>query len=97
MISPTFLAPASSNKDFPIYNHYGFCHGKGGYLDSFEGLFEGEGHATADDEGVYFGDEVVDQLDFIGHFCTSEDGEEGAFRLFKCFGKIFEFFLHEKT
>ena len=67
------------------------------YLDTLQGLFECECHSTTDDESVDFGDEIVDQLDLIGDFGTSEDGQEGTFRVLEGFGKVVEFFLHEES
>ena len=68
----------------------------GEYLDSFEGLFEGEGHATTDDEGVDFSDKIINQLNLIRNFCPTENGQEWSFRFLECFSKVFKFLLHKE-
>ena len=65
--------------------------------DTLEGLLEGEGHATADDQGVDLVKEVVDELDLVGDLGTTEDGEEGALRLLEGLGEVLELLLDEET
>ena len=48
-----------------------------------EHLLEGEGHATADDEAVNFGEEIVNQLDLIGDLRSAEDSQEWSLRIFQ--------------
>lgn len=62
-----------------------------------EGLLEGEGHATADDEGVDLVEQVVDQLDLVGNLGTAENGEEGALGRLENLGEVLELLLHEET
>lgn len=65
--------------------------------DIFQGLFEGKGHTTSDDEGVDLVKHVLDELDLIGDLCTTEDSEEGAFGRFESLGEVLELLLHEET
>ncbi|KAI6777240.1 hypothetical protein HG530_001185 [Fusarium avenaceum] len=65
--------------------------------DVLEGLLEGEGHATADDEGVDLVKEVVDELDLVGDLGTTEDGKEGALRLLEGLGEVLKLLLDEET
>ena len=65
--------------------------------DLVEGLCKCEGHATANDEGVDLVEHVFDELDFVRHLGTAEDGKEGAVRAFEDLCKVLEFLLHEET
>lgn len=65
--------------------------------DVVEDLLEGEGHATADDEGVDLVKEVVDELDLVRDLGTAEDGEERSLRGLESLGKVVELLLHEET
>lgn len=65
--------------------------------DVLEGLLEGEGHATADNEGVDLVKEVVDELDLVGDLGTTEDGKEGALRLLEGLGEVLKLLLDEET
>ena len=46
-------------------------------LNVLQGLLEGEGHAAANDELVNLVNEILDQLDLVGHFCPAENGNKG--------------------
>jgi hypothetical protein len=65
--------------------------------DVLESLLEGEGHATADDEGVDLVKEVVDKLDLVGDLGTTEDGQEGALGVLEGLGEVLELLLDEET
>jgi hypothetical protein len=65
--------------------------------DVLEGLLEGEGHATADDEGVDLVKEVVDKLDLVGDLGTTEDGQEGALRVLEGLGEVLKLLLDEEA
>lgn len=66
-------------------------------LNTVEGLLEGEGHATADDQGVDLVEEVVDQLDLVGDLGTAEDGKEWSLWVLKGLREVLELLLHEET
>lgn len=65
--------------------------------DALEGLFEGEGHAAADDEHVDLVEEVVDQLDLVADLGTTKDGEEGTLGRLEGLGEVVELLLHEEA
>ena len=67
------------------------------YRDVFEGLFEGESHASADNQRVDLVQHVLDQLNFVRDLGTTEDGQEGTFGVLEGLCEIFEFLLHEET
>lgn len=66
-------------------------------LYTLQSLFESEGHTSTDNKSVDFSDEVVNQLNLIGNFCTSKDGQERTLGFLEGFCKVFEFLLHEKS
>jgi len=65
--------------------------------DTLQSLLEGERHTAADDQLVDLGDQVVDELDLVGNFRTSEDGKERAFGALESLSKELELLLHEKA
>lgn len=65
-------------------------------LDTFQSLLECKGHASTDDESVYFSDKVINQLNLVRHFSAAEDSQKRTFGLFEGFCKVFELLLHEK-
>lgn len=65
--------------------------------DVLESLLEGEGHATANDEGVDLVQQVVDELDLVRDLGATEDGEEGALGVLEGLGEVLELLLHEET
>lgn len=65
--------------------------------DVLKGLLEGEGHATADDEGVDLVKEVVDELDLVGDLGTTENSKEGALGVLEGLGEVLELLLDEET
>lgn len=65
--------------------------------DVLEGLLEGKGHATADDEGVDLVQQVVDELDLVRDLGTAEDGKEGALRRLESLGEVVELLFHEEA
>ena len=67
------------------------------YGDVLEGLLEGEGHATADDERVDLVEHVLDQLNLVRDLRTAEDGEEGALGVLKSLGEVLELLLDEEA
>src|SRR5271156_2129530 len=95
MISPTFFDPGSSKRDFPIYHQ--IISWKVEYLDTLKSLFEGECHSTTDNQSIDFCDEIVNQLNLIGNFCTSENSQERSLGFLEGFGKVLEFFLHKES
>lgn len=66
-------------------------------LDVLQGLLEGEGHATGDDQAVDLGQQVVDQLDLVGDLGTTKDGQERARGALKSLGEVLELLLHEEA
>ena len=60
-------------------------------------LEEGIGHAAADDEGVDFAQQILDDADFVAHFCAAENGYEGTLRIFESTAQILEFLFHEQA
>ncbi len=89
---------------------FGFGLGEGGfgYVDlvgfdeRFAGVLalrveEGVGHASADDDGVGFVEEVVDDLDLVGDFGSADDGDEGLVGFAESLAEVGEFLLHEEA
>jgi hypothetical protein len=66
-------------------------------LDIFEGLLEGEGHGSGDDQTVDLREEVVNQLNLVGDLGATENGEEGTGRALQSLGEVLELLLHEET
>ena len=66
-------------------------------LDALQGLLEGEGHGARDDQAVDLGQQVVDQLDFVGDLGAAEDGQEGARGVLQRLGEVVEFLLHQEA
>ena len=66
-------------------------------LDVLEGLLEGEGHGSGDDQAVDLGEEVVNELDLVGDLGATEDGEERTSRALKSLGEVLQLLLHEET
>lgn len=66
-------------------------------LDVLEGLLEGEGHSTSDDQAVDLGQQVVDQLDLVRDLGTSQNGQEGALGAFQSLSKVLKFLLHQEA
>src|SRR5436190_23145890 len=95
MISPTFLDPASSKRDFPIYDKQ--LSRYGAYLYALQSLLEREGHSPTDHESIDFRDKIINQLNLIGNFGTTEDSQKRTFGIFEGFCKVFEFLLHKET
>ncbi len=61
------------------------------------GVEEGVGHAAADDDGVGFVEQVVDDLDFVGDFCSADDGDEGLIGVGEGLAEVGELLLHEQA
>ena len=66
-------------------------------LDVLKGLLEGESHTTGDDQGVDFGEKVVDELDLIRDLGASKNSEEWALGALQGLGKVVELLLDEET
>jgi len=66
-------------------------------LDVLEGLLEGEGHGAGDDQAVHLGQQVVDQLDLVGHLGAAQDGQEGPRGVLKSLGEVLQLLLHEEA
>ncbi len=58
---------------------------------------EGVGHASADDDGVGFGEKVIDDHYFVGDFGSADDGDEGLDGVGNCLAEIGELFVHEEA
>ena len=58
---------------------------------------EGVGHGAADQKGVGFLEEGVDDLDFVGDFGAADDGDEGAVGLGDGFAEVGELLFHEEA
>ena len=58
---------------------------------------EGIGHATSDENGVGFFEQVVDDADLVGDFGTADDGDEGFVGRGESLAHIGELFFHEQT
>ena len=58
---------------------------------------EGIGHASADDDGVGFFKQVVDDADLVGDLGPADDGDEGLVWLCQGFAHIGELFFHQQT
>jgi hypothetical protein len=61
------------------------------------GVEEGVGHASADDDGVCFVEEVVDDLDLVGYLCASDDGDERLVRFGEGLPEVGQLFLHQQS
>jgi hypothetical protein len=61
------------------------------------GVEEGVGHASADDDGVGLGEEVVDDHDFVGDFGSADDGDEGLDGVSDGFAEVLELLVHEEA
>ena len=59
------------------------------------GLDEGVGHAAADDEGIGFGQKVLDDVELVRDLGAAEDGDEGSLRVFDRIAEIFDLFGNE--
>lgn len=40
---------------------------------------------------------ILDELDLVGHLCTTKDGKEGSLGVLEDLGKVLEFLLHEEA
>ena len=58
---------------------------------------EGVGHAAADDDGVGFVEEVVDDLDLVGDLGAADDGDEGLEGVGDGFAEVLELLIHEEA
>lgn len=61
------------------------------------GFEEGEGHASADDEVVDFGEEGLDDLDLVSDLRSTEDGDKRALGGVEGSAEVFELFLDEEA
>lgn len=66
-------------------------------LDVLEGLLEGEGHGAGNDQAVHLGQQVVDQLNLIGHLGAAQDGKERTRGVLESLGEVLELLLHKET
>ena len=60
-------------------------------------LDEGVCHTATDDEGVALIEEVVNDVQFVCHFCATKDCNEGTDRFFNCATKELKFLFNEET
>ncbi len=58
---------------------------------------EGVGHAAADDDGVGFVEEVVDDVDLVGDLGSADDGDEGLVGFGEGLAEVGELLLHEQA
>ena len=61
------------------------------------GLEEGIGHAAADNDGVDFADQRLQDFQFARHFGAADNCDEGPFRRLQRFAQIFEFPLYQEA
>ena len=61
------------------------------------GVEEGVGHAAADDDGVGFGEEVVDDHDLVGDLGSADDGDERLDGIGDGFAEVVELLVHEEA
>ena len=66
-------------------------------LHVLEGLLEGEGHTTANDEAVDLAEKVVNELDLVRDLGTTEDGKERTLGLLESLGEVIELLLDEEA
>ena len=58
---------------------------------------EGVGHAAADEEGVGFVEQVVDDLDLVGDLGAADDGDEGLVGFGDGLAEVVELLLHQQA
>ena len=67
-----------------------------GYTDCTTFCFcESISHTTADDQSIYFIQQVVDYGNLAGNFCSTQDSNEWSFRVVYCIAKEIDLFLHQ--
>lgn len=82
------------------------------HLDILQSLLEGKAHPTANDQGVdllisstisrvrttgtHLVQHVLDQLNLVRHFGTTEDSQERPLGALEHFGKVFKLLLHQE-
>ena len=54
-------------------------------------------HAAADDEGVDFIHEVLDDADFVAHLGAAQNGDKRLLGMLQGLAQISEFFFHEQA
>ena len=60
-------------------------------------LFEGVGHAAADEHDVGDLHQVFDDFDLVADFCAADDGDEGPRGIRDRFADVGEFFFHQQA
>jgi hypothetical protein len=60
-------------------------------------LEESVGHASAYNQAVHFGEQVVDHRDLVGDLRTAQDRKERPFGVADSPAQVIEFFLHKKA
>ena len=58
---------------------------------------EGVSHASADDDGVGFIEQVIDDHNFVGDFRSADDGDKGLNRVSNGLAKVGEFLVHKQA
>ena len=59
------------------------------------GLGKGVSHAAADDQGVYFIQQVVDHVDLVRNLGAAQDGNEGTDRILNSLAQELDLLLHQ--
>src|SRR5271156_1864040 len=60
-------------------------------------LEEGISHASSNDEGVNFAEQVLDDSDFVADLGATEDGNEGRLGVVQDAAQILQLFFHEQA